>query len=96
MVHLIPCKSTDTAESTAQSFLQNIVRLHGVPRSIHSDRDTKLVSRFWKELCRKLGIVQKFTSPYHPSTNGLVERMNQTVEQCRKSRLCVPLCNALA
>jgi hypothetical protein len=36
MVHLIPCKSTDTAETTAQSFLQNIVRLHGVPRSIHS------------------------------------------------------------
>lgn len=87
MVHLIPCKTTETAATTAQSFLQHIVRLHGVPRSIHSDRDPKLVSRFWKELCRKLGIIQKYTTPYHPSSNGLVERMNQTVEQVLRTAL---------
>ena len=87
MVHLIPCKTASTALDVAQLLIQHVIRLHGVPRTIHSDRDTRLISRFWKELCRLLGIIPKMTSPYHPSSNGLVERMNRTVEQVLRTTL---------
>jgi len=87
MTHLIPCKSTSTSSDVAQLLIQHVVRLHGVPRTIHSDRDTRLISRFWKELSRKLGIIHKYTTPYHPSSNGLVERMNRTVEQVLRTAL---------
>ena len=87
MTHLIPCKSTSTSADVAQLLIQHVIRLHGVPRTIHSDRDSRLISRFWKELSSKLGIVHRYTSPYHPSTNGLVERMNRTVEQVLRTAL---------
>jgi len=87
MIHLIPCRTTLTSPQLAHLLIQNVVRLHGVPRSIHSDRDPKLVARFWKELCRQLGIVHKYTTAYHPSSNGLVERMNRSVEQVLRTLL---------
>ena len=87
MVHLIPCRTTLTSSQLAHLLIQHVVRLHGVPRSIHSDRDPKLVARFWKELCRQLGIVHKYTTAYHPSSNGLVERMNRSVEQVLRTLL---------
>ena len=49
-VHLIPMTTRVTAKEVAWLFLKEIVRLHGVPESIMSDRDTKFTSRFWKEL----------------------------------------------
>ena len=87
MVHLIPCKSTATSADVAQLLIQHIVRLHGVPRSIHSDRDSRLIARFWKELCNQLGIIHKYSTPYHPSSNGLVERANRTIEQVLRTAL---------
>ena len=89
MVHLIPCRTTLTSSQLAHLLIQHVVRLHGVPRSIHSTeiRDPRLVARFWKELCRQLGIVHKYTTAYHPSSNGLVERMNRSVEQVLRTSL---------
>ena len=81
MVHLIAAHSTDTALETAQLFLHNVVRLHGLPRSIFSDRDARFLSSFWKSLCATLDIERCLTSGFYPQANGLSERTSQTVKQ---------------
>ena len=55
MVHLVPVKQTITASETAQVYWTNIGRLHGLPRSIVSDRDPRFVSKFWQGLWSLLG-----------------------------------------
>ena len=66
MAHFIPWKKT----SDAELFFKEIVRLHGLPRSIISDRDSKFVGYFWKTLWKKMGIELKFSSTFHPQING--------------------------
>ena len=79
MVHLIPTSKGTSARDVANLFISNIVRLHGIPRTVHSDRDARLINNFWSELCRILDIDHRPTTAYRPSSNGLVERMNQTI-----------------
>ena len=55
MMILRPTHSTATAVDTAKIFMDAVVRLHGVPRVIVSDRDTRFTSNFWKEICRLMG-----------------------------------------
>ena len=81
MVHLVPTSKTETAEDTAELFIQNVVRLHGLPRSLHSDRDTRITSHFWQQICRVLDIRARSTTAYHPQANGQAERSNQTMKQ---------------
>ena len=56
-------------------YVEEIVRLHGVPLSIVSDRDPHFTSRFWKELQSALGIKMKFSTTFHPQTDGQSERL---------------------
>ncbi|CAJ0924889.1 unnamed protein product, partial [Ranitomeya imitator] len=58
----------------------NVVRLHGIPENIVSDRGSQFVSRFWRTFCAKMGIDLSFSSAFHPQTNGQTERTNQTLE----------------
>ena len=51
MVHLIPKTSHTTADKTAKLFIKHVAKYHGIPRSIHSDRDPRLSSILWAELC---------------------------------------------
>ena len=81
MVHLIATSKSSTSLQTAHLFISNVVRLHGLPRSIHSDRDRRFMSHFWISLCEILDIKQCASSAYHPQSNGQAERTNQTVEQ---------------
>ena len=65
MAHFIPCKKTSYVEHVAELFFKEIVRLHGLPKNIISDRDSKFVGYFWKTLWKKMGIELKFSSTFH-------------------------------
>ena len=80
MVHLVPVKQTITASETAQIYWQNVGKIHGLPRSIVSDRDPRFVSRFWQGLWELLGTKLRMSSAYHPQTDGQSEAMNRVVE----------------
>ncbi|CAI7798633.1 unnamed protein product [Closterium sp. NIES-53] len=81
MAHFAPCRTTITAEETERLFISTVVRLHGIPSAIISDRDPKFTSKFWKETWAQYGTKLQFSSTYHPQTNGQTERTNQTMEQ---------------
>ena len=66
MTHFIPCKKTSDIEHVVELFFKDIVRLHGLPRSIISDRDGKFVGYFWKTLQKKMATELKFSSTFHP------------------------------
>ena len=61
-------------------YVNVIVRLHGIPQSIVSDRDPQFTSRFWKELQSALGTRLNFSTAFHPQTDGQFERVIQVLE----------------
>jgi len=78
--HFIPVKHPYTAYSNAHLFLENVVKLHGLPSTIVSDRDTIFLSKFWKELFRLYRVNLHLTTAYHPQSDGQTERVNQCFE----------------
>ena len=79
--HFIPGKPTDTAEDFAKVFLREIYRLHGIPDSIVSDRDSKFISKFWKAFTKLLGTELNMSTAHHPETDGQTERTIRTLQQ---------------
>jgi hypothetical protein len=84
-VHLVPTTPTVTAKGIAWLFLKEIVRLHGVPDSIVSNRDSKFTSIFWHELQQLMGTKLLMVIAFHPQTDGATERANRSIGQVLRS-----------
>ncbi|KAL5578646.1 hypothetical protein UlMin_011088 [Ulmus minor] len=80
-------KGHDAIWQLAALYVQEIVRLHGVPKSIVSDRDARFTSKFWKSVQRAMGTSLKFSTAFHPQTDGQSERTIQILEDML--RACV-------
>lgn len=85
--HFLPFRVGISSERLANMYIEQIVRLHGVPASIVSDRDTRFVSQFWKSLHKVLGTKLNFSTSFHPQTDGQSERTIQILEDML--RACV-------
>ncbi|KAI0500013.1 hypothetical protein KFK09_018221 [Dendrobium nobile] len=85
--HFLPIRQTDSVDRLAQIYVKEIVRLHGVPRVIVSDRDGRFTSRLWKGIQQGLGTKLHFSTAFHPQTDGQSERTIQVLEDLL--RLCV-------
>ena len=81
MAHFIPCKKAASAVDVASLFMQHVFKIHGLPKSIVSDRDPKFTGNFWTSLFKSLGTNLLFSSAYHPQTDGQTERVNQILEE---------------
>lgn len=81
MAHFVPTTTTASAEDTAELFFSEIFRIHGIPSSIISDRDSKFTSKFWSALFQLSGTALKLSTANHPQTDGQTERMNRTLEE---------------
>ena len=79
--HFVALKHPFSAVSVAKEFVANVVRLHGIPNSIVSDRDKVFISAFWRTLFNLQGTKLCMSSSYHPQTDGQIEVVNRTLEQ---------------
>ena len=85
MSHFIPCVESLNAEELCDLVIRQVVRYHGLPDSIVSDRGPQFVSKFWKTLLGLFGIKASLSTTAHPQTDGQTERMNQNLEQYLRS-----------
>jgi transposase InsO family protein len=83
--HFIPMKTTNSALELVPLYMKEVIRLHGVPKSIVSDRDSKFVSKFWESLHSALGTKLSLSFTFHPQTDGQSERTIQTLEDMLRS-----------
>ena len=79
-VFILTTKSMSAAD-VAALFLREVVRVHGLPESLISDRDTVFTSHFWRRLIELLGIKANRSSTFHPQIDGQTERLNSVQEQ---------------
>jgi hypothetical protein len=85
MAHFIPCQKTNDATHIANLFFKEVIRLHGFPRSIVSDHDTKFVGHLWRTLWKNLGTSLSFILVYHPQMDGQIEVVNIRLEDLLRS-----------
>jgi hypothetical protein len=78
--HFIPVDSTLRVEKYAEIYIDQVVRLHGIPKTTISDRGAQFVARFWEQLQESLGTKLIRSSAYHPQNDGQTERVNQILE----------------
>jgi len=85
MVHLVATKTEVTAPQLAEIFWSTVVRHHGLPSSIVSDRDPRFTGHFWRALWKCLGTQLTMSTAFHPQTDGQTERANRTLEEMLRS-----------
>ena len=74
-------------DQLARAYIDNVVRRHGIPQDIVSNRDSHFTSNFWQKLQEALGTKIKMSTAFHPMTDGQTERTIQTLEDML--RACV-------
>jgi transposase InsO family protein len=87
MVIMIPCKKTCTASHVANLFIAHVESKQGTPKVIISDRDPKFLSEYWRKFCQRLNMKLKFSTAYHPQTDGQTERTNRVVGEVLRNYL---------
>jgi hypothetical protein len=80
VAHFIPVKTTYSGPQLTELYMSRIVCLHGVLKKIVSDRGTQFTSKFWERLHETLDTQLRFSSAYHPQTDGQTKRVNQILE----------------
>jgi transposase InsO family protein len=85
--HFIPVHTRYRAEKYVELYISRIMCLHGVPKTIISDRAPQFIARFWEQLHASLGMRLIRSSTYHPQTDGQTERVNQILKDML--RACV-------
>lgn len=78
--HFVPMRHPFTASGVDREFVANIVRLHGIPSTIVSDRDKIFISFFWQALFKLHRSVLCMSSSYHPQSDGQIEAVNRILE----------------
>jgi transposase InsO family protein len=78
--HFVPLSHPYSVETVAQAFIDHVVKLHGPPLCIVSDRDRIFTSAMWKSIFKSLKVQLRFSSSYHPQSDGQTERVNQCLE----------------
>ena len=69
------------AETVAEAIFKGWIKRYGCPREIHSDQGRQFESKLFQEMCRLLQINKTRTTPYHPRSDGMIERLNKTIKQ---------------
>jgi transposase InsO family protein len=78
--HFISVNSTHKATTIVEIYMREIVKLHGVPKTIVSDRDSSFTSNFWKGIFKGFGTNLNFSTTYQPQTDGQTKRVNRVIE----------------
>jgi hypothetical protein len=87
IARFLPVHTTHKIEKYAETYIDQIVRLRGILKTIVSDRGALFVARFWEQHQKLLGTTVIRSSAYHPQTDGQTERVNQILEDML--RACV-------
>jgi hypothetical protein len=80
VAHFVPVKTRYATEKLAELYVEHILRLHGAPRSIVSDRGPQFVSKFWQSFHKLMGTTLNYSTTFHPQIDGQTERVNQVLE----------------
>ncbi|XP_075512741.1 uncharacterized protein LOC142548318 [Primulina tabacum] len=78
--HFIPYERTYSYKKMARLYIENVMRLHGVPVAIVLDRDPRFTSKFWTSFQKEMGTRLAMSTAYHPQIDGQTERTIQTLE----------------
>uniref|UniRef100_A0A674P5X9 Gypsy retrotransposon integrase-like protein 1 n=1 Tax=Takifugu rubripes TaxID=31033 RepID=A0A674P5X9_TAKRU len=79
-VHFVALPKLPSDAETAELLVSHVVRLHGIPLDVVSDRGPQFTSRVWQAFCKGIGATVSLSSGYHPQSNGQAERANQALE----------------
>ena len=85
LAYFLPVRTDYSLDKLAELYIKEIVRLHGIPVSIISDRDPRFTSRFWGKLQEAMGTRLNFSTAFHPQTDGQSERVIQILEDMLRS-----------
>jgi hypothetical protein len=80
MAHFVPCHKDITTEESSELFINNYYRLHDVPKVIVLDRDPKFAGKCLQSVMRKLNTKHNTSTARHPRTDGLTERVNESMQ----------------